>query len=173
MSMRMSQPNQRIESKRSDRRSFNPSSTNHESLITSHLFSSTDHKPQATGHSFFRPSSTVLFSEGQRPVPYQPGATPQVDGSKASLGLKARHIRSLMCLTGLKNGTGLQPSKALDGRDLGRCPRLVWNGPLALKSKTLPLFSSTGHQPQATGHSCFHSSTTHSSPITSHFREHA
>ena len=60
---------------------------------------------------------------------YQPGATPQGRIGIYKKGLKARPI--------LDYGAGLQPFYSEGGcflslaRFLGRCPRLVWNGPSA------------------------------------------
>jgi hypothetical protein len=41
------------------------------------------------------------------------------------------------------NGSGLQPSDRGDGRDLGRCPRLVWGGPLALRNHQSSILQSS------------------------------
>ena len=78
-------------------------------------------------------------------APCQPRATPQENAPQDGKGLKARPISRA------DDGTGLQPSGILRLRDLGRCPRLVWNRPLALKNEKVGNGNSLSEQLNTAG----------------------
>lgn len=59
-------------------------------------------------------------------APSQPGASPQEPYPRINRGPKVRS-------NGRTVRPGLQPSIFLHARDLGRCPRLAWDGALPRK----------------------------------------